>query len=210
MGIDPSTGLQPAATVDDDSSSSPVARPAGGVVYGSLTGYNGSRGHTIKLAADGSFAGSYDFGWDSTPAVVGSAQDYRIVIKDNHYGADSQGVDLGPYVITELDSSLKPVWRFKSTETHSCERQLDGTLACVEDHPHGFEWCINAPAVDRDGVTYVNSEDGNLYAINPDGTWRDKLFLEKSVGAAYTPLALDHLGRVYSLNNGHLIVLGQQ
>ena len=32
-----------------------------------------------------------------------------------------------------------------------------------------FEWCVNMVAVDRDGVVYANSEDGNLYAIDRTG-----------------------------------------
>ena len=210
LGLEQVTGLPPAATVDDSSSSSPVALPDGGVLYGTLTNYNGSRGHLYKLDANGAYVAGYDFGWDSTPAVVTGGNDYKIVIKDNHYGTDQNGVDLGPYYITELDSKLEVIWKFLSTQTNSCARLPDGTLGCVPNHPNGFEWCINAPAVDRDGVTYVNSEDGNVYAINPDGTLRDSLFLDKSEGAAYTPLAIDHTGRSFALNNGHLVVLGAQ
>jgi outer membrane protein assembly factor BamB len=207
-GVDPATNEFPAAMVNDGSSSSPVALPDGGVLYGALTLYNGSRGHLIKLDAHGKLAGTYDFGWDTTPAVVGTGNEYKIILKDNHYGVDDMGVDLGPYYITELDATLNVVWKFTSTETQSCARQPDGSVMCVDDHPHGFEWCINAPAVDANGVTYVNSEDGHLYAIAADGHLRDKLFLDRALGAAYTPLALDHRGRVLSLNNGHLSVVG--
>jgi outer membrane protein assembly factor BamB len=208
VGLERVTGLAPAGRVDDESSSSPVALPDGGVLYGAFSGYNGARGHLVKLDTGGAIVGSYDFGWDSTPAVFGGPLGYRIVVKDNHYGVDSDGVDLGPFFITELDSSLHVIWRFESTNTQSCVRQPDGSKACIDDHPHGFEWCINAVAVDRDGTVYANSEDGNAYAITADGKYRDALFLEQSLGAAYTPIALDHAGRVFALNNGHLAVLG--
>jgi hypothetical protein len=49
--------------------------------------------------------------------------------------------------------------------------------------------------VDRDGTVFANSEDGNTYAITADGKYRDATFLELSLGAAYTPVALDHTGR---------------
>jgi hypothetical protein len=210
VGVERDTGQLPAGTVDDASSSSPVALPDGGVLYGSLSFYNASRGHLFKVDADGAVVGTYDFGWDSTPAVFGNADSYRIFIKDNHYGVDENGVDLGPFYITALDSSLKPIWKFQSTNTRSCVRLDDGTKQCVEDHPNGFEWCINAIAVDRDGTVYANSEDGNAYAITADGKYRDATFLEVSLGAAYTPVALDHNGRVFTMNNGHLSVLGSK
>lgn len=208
-GIDPRTGLSPAATVDDASSSSPVAMPQGGVLYGALTFYNAARGHLFELDADGGYVASYDFGWDTTPAVASDDAGDRIYMKDNHYFSTVDATaTAGPYYLTELDAALQPVWQFKSTETRSCARAADGTVQCTSDHPNGFEWCINAPAIDRDGTMYGNSEDGNLYAIGADGQLRDRFFLDTALGASYTPLALDHLGRIYALNAGHMIVVG--
>ena len=152
---------------------------------------------------------AFDFGWDSTPAVFGGADDYRIVIKDNHYGTDDNGFDLGPFFITELDAQLNVLWQFASTNTKTCERQPNGSISCVSDHPNGFEWCINAPAVDRDGTVYANSEDGTMYAITSNGQLRDTIFLDRALGAAYTPVALDRQGRVFALNAGRLSVLGR-
>jgi outer membrane protein assembly factor BamB len=208
-GIERVTGLLPAGQVIDSSSSSPVALPDGGVLYGSFTGYNSSRGHLFKLDHGGAITGTFDFGWDSTPAVFGGPTDYKIVIKDNHYGVDASGVDHGPFLISELDSSLNIVWSFKSTNTKTCVRHPDGSISCLDDHPNGFEWCINAPAVDQDGTVYANSEDGNTYAITADGKLRDSVFLDRAIGAAYTPIALDHAGHVFALNAGQLAVLGQ-
>src|SRR5262249_10528379 len=136
LGVDPQTGMSPAAAVDDDSSASPVALPDGGVLYGAFTGYNDYRGHLIKLDANGKLSGTFDVGWDDTPAIVPTDGDYRIVTKDNHYNESEYGVDLGPYFITELDSSLQIKWQFRSTNTQSCERQSDGTIACTMDHPY--------------------------------------------------------------------------
>ena len=50
-------------------------------------------------------------------------------------------------------------------------------------HPSGFEWCINAPAIDESGLVYANSEDGSLYVLNKNGTLRNKLFLNLAIGA---------------------------
>jgi len=205
FGVDPSTGLPPAAAVDDSSSSTPVVMNDGTVLYGSFSAYNGDRGHLLAFDRDGSYRGNYSFGWDTTPAVVGD----RIVLKDNNY-FDGITLQPGPYDLTALDSSLEPLWKFASLDTKSCEREPDGTVTCVDDHPRGFEWCINAPAVDRDGTMFANSEDGNLYAITADGSLRDTFFLGKALGAAYTPVAIDHVGRIYALNAGHLYVVGEQ
>jgi outer membrane protein assembly factor BamB len=209
VGVERTTGMLPAPRVDDLSSSSPVALPDGGVLYGASTDYNGARGHLVKLDRSGALVGSYDFGWDSTPAVLGGPRDYQIVVKDNHYAKGPGGVELGPFFVTELDAAMNVVWKFQSTNTQSCARQVDGSVTCTADHPNGFEWCINAVAVDRDGTVYASSEDGNTYAIAADGSLRDSVFLDQALGAAYTPIALDHAGHVFALNSGHLAILGE-
>jgi outer membrane protein assembly factor BamB len=192
-GVDPYTGLPPAMEVDDESSSSPVVLADGTVIYGAIDNYNFARGHLLHFDRGGHFLGTYDFGWDTTPAVAGD----RIVMKDNHYidPARPMQFDPGPYYLTALDENMNVLWQFQST-------QMD------VDHANGFEWCINAPAIDRDGTMYANSEDGHLYAITTDGTLRDRFFLGKAEGAAYTPVVLDHVGRVYALNDGHMYVIG--
>ena len=100
-------------------------------------------------------------------------------------------------------------WSFKATNTNSCTRNADGTVSCVSDHPFGFEWCVNAPAVDSRGIVYANSEDGNLYAINQGGTLRQSIFQQLALGAAYTPASLGGDGKIYSQNAGHLFVVSK-
>jgi hypothetical protein len=68
---------------------------------------------------------------------------------------------------------------------------------------------VNAPAVDSAGTVHVTSEDGFYYAIAQGGVERARTFLALPVGAAYTPMSLDFLGRVYALNDGTLRVLGE-
>jgi hypothetical protein len=201
-GVDPATNQAPAAVGNDQGSSSPVILPDGGVLYGAFTGYNGFRGHLFKLDRDGHKVASYDFGWDVTPAVYRHDGTYSIVVKDNHY------VD-GLFDMSQLDRDLHREWSFRSTNPLDCHRQPDGTVSCVDDgeHPTGFEWCVNAPAVDRDGNVYANSEDGWVYKIGQGGVLRDRLFLLESIGAAYTPISLDHEGRLFSLNGGDLFVI---
>jgi hypothetical protein len=208
LGVERITNEKPAGQVSDSSSSSPVALPDGGVIYGTYTGYNASRGHLMKFAADGSFAGAYDFGWDLTPAIYVHGNSYSIVLKDNHYGQDPNGVDLGPYFITQLSADLKPEWNYRNTNTMSCSSDVDGGVQCVSDHPNGFEWCINAPAVDKSGTVYATGEDGVLYAIGQNGVALGRLFLSESLGSTYTPVSIDHTGRIYTQNNSTLLVVG--
>jgi hypothetical protein len=100
-------------------------------------------------------------------------------------------------------------WSFQNTNTLSCTRNGDGSITCVDDHPHGFEWCVNAPVIDSDGVVYANSEDGNLFAIIQGGALQKKIFQQLALGAAYTPASLGGDGKIYSQNAGHLFVVGK-
>ena len=216
LGVDPATNATPAGPVSDLGTSSPVVLPDGSVLVGTATRYNYARGHLMRFDSSGGFVASYDFGWDITPAVrVEPGGGWTVLSKDNHYGTGSYCSDPGycpaepeRYDIVALDESLVPRWKFTSVNTESCSRQSDGTVACVADHPNGFEWCINQPAVDADGFVYVNSEDGWLYSIGPDGRLGSRVFLNLALGAAYTPLSIGGDGIVYTQNAGHLFAVG--
>ena len=228
----------------DAGTSSAVVLPDGNIYFGTYTRYNAARGHAFKLrGSDGSILGTYDFGWDDTPAVLRHGRTYSIVMKDNHYNealgfycntndfpvsqggdpshvpnvvCDFTGIPAGPFYITQVDSNLVPEWKFKGTETRDCHRLEDGSIECVDDgsHPNGFEWCINAPAIDGAGNVYVQSEDGNIYVIGQGHhgiftTPKYKLFTNRALFAAYTPFSIDAHGRLYGQNNGRLYVAGQ-
>jgi hypothetical protein len=202
--------------------------PDGNILYGAFTFYNAGRGHLFKFSPHGDFLGAFDFGWDITPSVfVGPEGSEHVVLKENRYPyAYCQQIpdlpvsqivcappDPGPYYVTQLSANLVPEWKFQNTNTQSCQRRPDGSLQCVSDHPAGFEWCVNAPLVDSNGVVYANSEDGRLYAIDQGhhGIFtkpRQTLFLNLAVGAAYTPLSMLPDGFILTQNNGHLFVVG--
>jgi hypothetical protein len=205
VGIDPATNDQPAGRVRDAGTSSPVVLPDGNVLIGTSTGYNYSRGHLFKFSAQGDVLATYDFGWDITPAVFEHDGTYSIVIKDNHYSSPS-GVAF--YDVTSLDADLVPEWSFRATNTESCVRQPAGPIVCVDDHPQGFEWCVNQPALDVEGTAYLNGEDGVLYAFDRAGNVVASTFLDTALGAAYTPLSLGPEGIVYTQNNGVLFAIG--
>jgi outer membrane protein assembly factor BamB len=200
-GVDPATNLPPAGQAADGSSSSPVALPDGGVVYGALTLYNGLRGHLMKFDREGDFVASSIFGWDITPALYRHDGTYSLVLKDNYYFD-------GVFFITQLDADLNVEWQYEATNTQSCRRLPDGTLEC-EEFGATFEWCISAPAVDRQGIVYGTSADGFLYVIEQGGAERGRFFLDQTAFAAYTPTAIDPEGRIYAMNNGELFVIGR-
>ena len=203
MGVDSLTNLPGAAGVNDFSSASPVALPDGGVVYGSRAFYNKLRGHLVSFDRTGRFRTSFDFGWDITPGVDRHDGTYSLILKNNRYLEDR-------FYLTRLNPNLTVEWSLADTETRTCQRNPDGSISCVDDgqHPNGFEWCISAPVVDRDGTAYGISEDGNLYVVDRQGHQREKVFLSKTLAASYTPVSMDSQGRVYAQNNGELYVLG--
>jgi outer membrane protein assembly factor BamB len=226
-GVDPAQNTRPGARILDDASSSITVTPDGSVLYGAYTRYDFARGHLMKFDAAGQFQGAYSFGWDTTPAIYRHDGTYSIVIKDNEYGGGPQfgsycNVDAicpprqnGPFFITQLGSNLNVEWKFQNANNQVCTRNPDGSITCVPNTsgtpwPNvGFEWCINAPVIDVNGVVYANSEDGNVYAINQGGTPRANIFLNQALGAAYTPLAIGPDGTIYTENKGILSAVGQ-
>jgi hypothetical protein len=224
LGVDPAVNHAGGGRVLDDSSASPTVAPDGSVFYGAFSRYNYFQGHLMRFSASGEYLDAYRFGWDMTPGIVRHGKTFSIVIKDNQYGAgsycnveafcpsdrtieNSTGYPEG-YFITQLNHNLKVEWRFQNTNTFSCSRRSDGSLNCIDDHPNSFEWCVNALTIDAKRVIYANSEDGNLYALNPDGTLKQKIFQQLALAAAYTPASIGPDGKIYSQNAGRLFVVG--
>jgi outer membrane protein assembly factor BamB len=214
VGVDPGDNRPGSGRVTDNSTSSPVVTPDGSILYGAYTSYNFGEGHLMKFSPAGTYLGAHRFGWDVTPSIWPHDNTYSIILKENHYVlgfVDRWTIlpnDPEAYYITQLDPSLQVEWKFRSTETQSCERAENGSVQCANDHPNGFEWCVNAVAVDRRGVVYANSEDGNLYAIEQGGQRATRTFLRLALGAAYTPLSIGGDGRIYTQNDGRLFVVG--
>jgi hypothetical protein len=211
VGVDPTTNTPGSGIVIDLASSSPTVLPDASVVFGALDNYNFSRGHLFRFDSLGNYVGAYGFGWDSTPGVWVHDNTFSVVIKDNHYpstaycGGGSPVCDTstsaGPYYITQLDASFNIEWQFQSTTIDN-------------QHPNGYEWCINMPAVDMLGNVYVNSEDGNVYELPQSNSGiftapTGKMFLNSAIGAAYTPISIGPDGKLYTQNNGQLFVIGK-
>ena len=223
-GVDPELNTPGPGRVFDDESSTPTVAPDGSILFGAYSRYNYAQGHLMQFSGNGDFLNAFGFGWDSTPAIYPHGSTYSIVIKNNHYsglGSYCDNDTICPpdrtatnpaspeaFFVSQLNHNLNIEWSFQSTNTFSCTRNPDGTITCVSDHPHGFEWCVNAPVVDQNGVVYANSEDGNMYAINQGGTLRQKILQQEALGAAYTPASLGPDGKIYSQNKGQLFVVG--
>ncbi len=224
LGVDPETNQPGDGSVDDSASATPLVAPDGSIVFGTWSRYNYAQGHLVHFDANGNFLGAFGFGWDTTPAIYVHDGAWSLVTKNNHYGdigsyceddtacppdrTTNNPASPEQYFMTQLDANLNIEWSFQDTNTESCTRNADGSLSCVSDHPAGFEWCVNSPVVDMNGVVYANSEDGNLYAITQGGAATQKIFQQLSLGAAYTPASLGGDGKVYSQNDGHLFVVG--
>ena len=235
-GVDPETNGPGPGRVIDDASSTPTVAPDGTILFGAYTRYNYAQGHLMQFSANGTFLRAFDFGWDSTPAIYArgegddedSRSNYSIIIKNNHYTGLGSYCNSGPpfcptnrtatnpaspeaYFVTQLSPTLGIEWSFQNTNVQSCQRNPDDTVTCVNDgsHPRSFEWCVNAPVIDKHGVVYANSEDGYLYAINQGGTMKQSIFQQLNLGAAYTPASLGSDGKIYSQNAGHMFVVGK-
>jgi outer membrane protein assembly factor BamB len=175
-----------AAYVFDLASSSPTVAPDGSILFGTLSSVDG---FMMKFSPEGKYLAAFNFGWDSTPAIYAHDGTYSVILKDNLYG------NSGPYFIAQLNADMVEEWSFRNDSIDV-------------DHPHGYEWCVNAPAVDANGTVYANSEDGNVYVIDQTGKLKGKMFLRTSIEAAYTPVALGPDGKIYTENDGDVFVLG--
>jgi hypothetical protein len=211
IGVDPTTNAKGSATMIDEASSTPTVLPDGSIVLGVTDNYNYARGHLMHFDPDGNFLNAYTFGWDTTPAVYEHDGTFSIVVKDNHYPEPAYCFGVNSPVCTPVEAryyvsqvnpqNMQAEWSFQSTTIDSA-------------HPHGYEWCVNAPVIDRHGVVYITSEDGHVYSVDQGHTgvftkWRQKIFLLEALGAAYTPMAIGEDGKEYSQNNGHLFVIGK-
>ncbi len=209
IGVSPATNHYGNAYLSDQASSTPTVLPDDSVVLGTLDDYNYSRGHLVHFDRNGNFLNAYTFGWDNTPAVYQHDGTYSLVVKDNHYPVPAYCYFNNPvctavpavYYVSQIDPHMNVEWSFQNTNY-------------TTTNPWGYEWCVNAPVIDKKGIVYVTSEDGHVYSI-PQGrtgvftTPLQKIFLLEALGAAYTPMAIDHSGQEYSQNNGHLFVIGK-
>ena len=73
----------------DNSSATPAIAPDGSIFIGTYTRYNFFQGHMLHFSSSGSFLNSFNFGWDTTPAIYPHGGTYSVIFKNNHYGGGS-------------------------------------------------------------------------------------------------------------------------
>ena len=91
MYVDPATNEPPPGEILDDSSSTPTIAPDGSIFIGTYTRYNYAQGHMLHFSSSGSFLNSFNFGWDTTPAIYPHDGTYSVIFKNNHYGGSGFG-----------------------------------------------------------------------------------------------------------------------
>lgn len=223
-GIDPRTNKAGnGVNIDDDTATATVA-PDGTLFIGTWAGYNWAQGHLFHVGNNGKILQAYNFGWDTTPAVFQHNGTYSVITKENHYTGVGDYCNVesvcpsdrtkaypnnpAAFFITQLSPELKAEWQYKNTNHKSCVRHSNGKVTCVSDHPDGFEWCVNAAGVDKNGTVYGNAEDAVVYAIKQGGLKSSSIFLNMAVPAAYTPVSIDNEGRIYVQDFGTMFLVG--
>ena len=160
----------------------------------------------MKFDAAGKPAGSYDFGWDYTPAVWQHDGTYSIVVKDNHYDFDPVNmVDLGPYYITQLDANLKVEWQLPNTNTQELQLRLAPHAAL---HRRSSRTASSGASTRRPSTPTAPSTPAAKTACSTPSaraaSTRGTCSCRCRSARRYTPLSIDHKGRIYQQNDGIL------
>jgi hypothetical protein len=209
------------ALLVDQSSATPTVGPDGDVFYGVL-------GNPIRRHDDRGWLLHFDarlstveipgsFGWDQTVAVVpassvpsyAGSSSYLLVSKYNNYLLGPHGD--GRMEIALLDPHAAQRDRFSRVQVM---REVRTALSPVHI-PHsppgtGYEWCINAVAVDPvTGSAIANNEDGHLYRWDLDtGQLAENIRLGEARGQAYTETLIGPDGTSYAIQTGVLYAVG--
>ena len=214
--IDPLSGGP--ASVNGDSSATPMVGPDGDVYFGVLEQYFAShhdRGwllHFNSTLTQSKLPGS--FGWDNTPALVTSSlvpsyrgtSAYLILTKYNNYIQFGDGQNK----LAVLDPNAPMPDEYSSGAVTVMQEVL--TILGPTSNPNGGvdEWCINTAAIDPFSKSaLVNSEDGTLYRWDfTTNTFTQKIKLTGGLAEAYTPTAIGVDGTVYAINDAVIFAVG--
>lgn len=71
-------------------------------------------------------------------------------------------------------------------------------------------WTDSTPAIANDGTIYIGAWDGNLYAINPDGTEKWHFTTEAGIWLNSSPVIAENGNIYFGGNDGYLYALSDQ
>lgn len=210
--LDPATGGE--ATVTSSGTASPAVGPDGDVYYGiNGTGLHGSSGWLLHFDATLTTTKAPGaFGWDFTPSIVPASlvggyagnSSYLIASKYNEYRQSQHRMAILDPAATQSDRDVPAVAVMKEVITvlSPTRDAADPTLL--------HEWCINTAAVDPSTKSvFMNNSDGFLYRWNlATNQLSEKFNMNSGYYQSYTPIALGPDGKVYSINNAVLSVVG--
>jgi hypothetical protein len=225
--MDPQGGT---ATVDSDSTASPMVGPDGDVYFGVLEKNiccsHNARGWMLHFSSDlqtTKTPGS--FGWDDTASVVPSTlvQSYRgtssylILTKYNNYAVTfdgGAGNGVNKVAILDPNASMTDPYT-PDPNPVQVMRDVITITGITPDVQPGFpnavrEWCINTVVIDPfTKSALVNSEDGTLYRWDfTTNSFTQKISLTAGLAEGYTPTAIGIDGTVYAINDSILFAVG--
>lgn len=128
LGRERLTNLPVAPNGNDLANSSMTIGLDGRIYVPTYTRYDNERGHLLVLDAAGAHLGSYNFGWNQTPALnqppgaTLGATEYGIVLNDSHY-------DAAPFYLTQLRNASAPLtveWSTTPDSHRFCTRAEGG------------------------------------------------------------------------------------
>ncbi len=133
---------------------------------------NDPDGHFIKYEWDFDGDGTYDdFGVTAAIEHVYDEHGLYVVIvrvTDNAGGKDTATAEVLVNEVFELDTAW-PAWGRDIRHTRRSPYQGPQTDNVQWDFTTG-SLVLSSPSIAEDGTVYIGSYDGNLYAINPDGS----------------------------------------
>jgi hypothetical protein len=110
-GLDPTQNTMGPGIISDQASASPAVAPDGSILIGVNDAYDYGRGRLLKFTPTGTYLTSYNFGWDTTPAIYPHDGTYSVILKDNHYNNGSYCSD--PTWCPKADKRLGPHFRLE-------------------------------------------------------------------------------------------------
>ncbi len=157
----------------------------------------------IVITADVTNNGTYNW---TVPATQAIGTDYRVKISEVA-DATVTGQSAADFSITGGTTTTSPWPMFRHDLLHTGRSPYNGpATAAVKWSFDTGAVAYSSPAIGADGTVYAGSNNGNVYAINPDGTkkWAfktgDFIHAGLTIAPDGTVYAGSHDGNMYAIN----------